>query len=249
MIMKATGIFRRTALALLPATLLIAACSKSDTPAPAPVDQGRINFYHAAANANVALKFQADEADKATITYGQNSGYQGVNTGSRTLKTTVAASSSTTVASTPATLEKDKSYSYFVYANAQATQAGLLVADDLTAPSATKAKIRFVNLGQGTASPLKLSTTVATVSDIANTETAFGAASGFVEILPGSYNVAVTSGAGSTVVTNVGDGSGSGTVANKTYEAGKIYTVVLRGLSGATIAPDLQPKAVLIQNN
>ena len=98
MIMKVTGIFRRTALALLPATLLIAACSKTDTPAPAPVDQGRINFYHAAANANVALKFQADEVDKATITYGQNSGYQGVNTGSRTLKTTVAASSSTTVA-------------------------------------------------------------------------------------------------------------------------------------------------------
>jgi hypothetical protein len=92
---------------------------------------------------------------------------------------------------------------------------------------------------------------VASVSDIPNAETQFGNASPFVEILPGSYNIAVTSGSGSssTTVTNVGDGNSSGSVGNKTYEAGKIYTVLVRGVNNPLLDPSLQPKVVIIQNN
>ncbi|GAC1377791.1 MAG: hypothetical protein NVS3B25_29270 [Hymenobacter sp.] len=238
---------------MLPATLLLAACSKSDTPAPTPVDQGRISAYHEAASANVGLKFLFDDVEKATLTYGQNSGYQVVNTGARTIKVNVA-SSGATVGTQAATVEKDKNYSYFAYSTSATQLASLLVPDDLTTPTAGKAKIRLVNLGQGAATPLKLSTTAASSVDIAGTETPFAAASPFIEVLPGSYNVAVTSGPSSTLVYNVGDGSGAGTSptgtsANKTYEAGKIYTVVFRGISGPTVDPALQPKAVLIQNN
>lgn len=246
-----TSLFLRTlTLGLLPALLTLASCGGDDAdPIPAP-DQGRIRVYHAAANAEVALKFLIDDAEKASLSYGQASDYQVVNAGSHILKTNVA-SSNTTVASQTVTVEKDKRYSYFTYANAPTTQAGLFVTDDLAAPSAGKAKIRLVNLGQGAANPVKLSTTVASVADIAGTETQFANASGFVEILPGSYNVAVTTGATSETVTNgnVGDGTGAGTVANKTYEAGKIYTVVYRGITGSTVKADLQPRVFLIQNN
>lgn len=245
--MSVFSVFRRPLLLALPALLAFSSCSDDDSPAP---DQGRVNVYHAAANANVGLKALFDDTEKATLTYGQNSGYQSLSTGSHTIKINVA-SSSTNILSQAVTVEKDKNYSYFAYANSATTQAGLLTTDDLTAPSTGKAKIRLVNLGQGAANPVRLSTTVASISDIAGTDTPFGTASSFVEILPGSYNIAVTTGSPSATVTNgnVGDGTGTGTVANKTYEAGKIYTVVYRGVTGTTIANDLLPRVFIVQHN
>ena len=243
------SILRRALIAgLLPALVTLASCgSDNSTSTPAP-DQGRIRLYHEAASANVGLKFLFDETEKANLAYGQSSDYQALNTGSRAIKINVASTNASAVTQNVA-VEKDKSYSYFAYANSGTSVAGLLVPDDLTAPSSGHAKIRFVHLGQGSPEGLKLSTTVATVTDIPGTETQFANASSFVEILPGQYNVAITTGTPSTIVANVADGSGSGTGTNKTYEAGKIYTVVLRGINNPLLSADLQPKAILIQNN
>jgi hypothetical protein len=239
--------------ALLPAAVLLASCGKKDEPAPAPApDQGRINALHMAGSANLGIKVLFDDADKGTLTFGQNSGYQGVNTGSRTVKINNGTTGANLLTKT-FTVEKDKYYSYFVYGNTNASVADLLVTDDLSAPSSGKAKIRLVNLGQGATTPLQLATTAGAYAPIVGTETQFANASGFVEIIPGSYNVAVTSGTGTSIATvdkgNVGDGSGNNTVANKNYEAGKIYTVIYRGVSGSLIDPSLTPKAVIIQNN
>ena len=250
--METSFIFRRALQVLLPATLLLAACGKDDEPTPPVVaDQGRINLYHTAASANVGLKFLFDDAEAASLNYGTNSGYKSINTGSRVLKVNVASSSTTAAAPLTVTVEKDKNYSYFAYANTPTTLAGLFVPDDLTIPAASagKARIRLVHLGQGSPSTVRLSTVVAGIADIANTEAQFANASGFVDIVPGQYNVAVTAGSPSSVVVNVADGSGTGTGTNKTYEAGKIYTIVLRGINNTLLAADLQPKAVLIQNN
>jgi hypothetical protein len=245
--METSLIFRRALQAILPATLLLTACGKDDDPVVTPpTPQGRVAFFHAAGSADVSLQFLVDDVQKAALTYGQSASYQSVNSGAHTMRVVSAAN---TVATQQATVDADKSYSYFVYSPTATTISGLFTTDDLAAPSSGKAKIRFVNLGQGSASPLKLSTTVATVTDIPGTETAFGASSNFVEILPGSYNIAVTSGSGSTVITNVGDGSGAGTAANKAYDAGKIYTVVYRGISGSLVAARLQPQVILLTNN
>lgn len=248
--MKASFLRRRSMQALLPAVLLLSACSKKDDPVVTPAPEtGRINAYHAAASANVSVKVLVDDAEKATLTYGQNSGYQTVNTGSRVVKVNVASSGAAAFPSQPVSVEKDKSYSYFAYASTATAVTGLLVPDDLTAPTTGKAKIRLVHLGVDAPAALKLSTTAASVADIANTGASFGGFSPFVEIQPGQYNVAVTSGTSSATLVNVGDGSGSGAGTNKTYEAGKIYTIVVRGINSQLVAPDLQTKAVLIQNN
>jgi hypothetical protein len=48
-------------------------------------------------------------------------------------------------------------------------------------------------------------------------------------------------------VATVGDGTGTGT-GTKNYEAGRIYTVVVRGIANS-LDPNLQTKATLIQHN
>lgn len=258
--MKTSSIFRRATLAILPATVLFfSACSKDDDPVVTPVDQGRIYVYHGAPSANVAIKFLFDDVEKSNVIYGQNGGYQTVNTGIHTLR--INNTAGTTLATQQATVEKDKSYSYFAFSPTTTTVGGLFVTDDLTAPSANTAKIRLVHLGQGSASPLKISSTsVAGLVDVANINVVFAGstpaagstatvgASSFVEIPVGTYNLAVTTGSPSLSVASVGDGSGSGT-GTKAYEAGKIYTVVLRGTTSPLVSTDLQPKAILIQNN
>ena len=53
-------------------------------------------------------------------------------------------------------MEKDKSYTFVASpAATTATVGGILFADDLTAPTTGKAKIRLINLGQNLTSPIR----------------------------------------------------------------------------------------------
>ncbi|WP_345235962.1 DUF4397 domain-containing protein [Hymenobacter saemangeumensis] len=258
--MSLSAFFRHSLLLAVPAVLAFSGCSKKDEPAPTPVpDQGRIMFVNAAPNVNVAAKMQVDEVEKASLTYGQTTNYQTLNAGARTLK---VVGGTTTLVTQMATIEKDKSYSFFVYnPGTSNASAGLLVNDDLTAPATTpapaKAKVRLVHLGQGlgtvngqgTAVPINLSEaqTVGYADRIPNV--AFGSASSFLEINAGTFNLAITTGAAptNTFQFNVGDGSGSG-MGTKNYEAGKIYTILVRGAE-SNLDNSLKPKAYVLTHN
>ena len=126
---------------LLPAALLLASCSKKDEPtlAPAP-DQGRIDFYHAAASANVSVKVVVDATEKGNITYGQKTGYQAFNVGSRSVVVNVASSGTQAFPPQSVVVEKDKNYSYFAYSPSAITVAGVFVPDNLNAPGTGMAK-------------------------------------------------------------------------------------------------------------
>ena len=134
--MKVSFFFRRAAQVLLPATLLLAACGKKDTPAPTPVvDTGKVAIINGAANVNVAVKVLVDEAEKASLNYGQMSSYQAITAGSRVFKVN---GGTTTLATQTLTIDKDKNYSYFIYNTGSSNAStGLLVADDLTVPATT----------------------------------------------------------------------------------------------------------------
>ncbi|WP_167855438.1 DUF4397 domain-containing protein [Hymenobacter fodinae] len=246
-----TSLLSRSVLfAALPAALAFSSCSDDDKSDPTP-EQGRVLLIHAAPSANARVKVLANDKELGQLDYGQLSNYVSATTGTTTLKINDA-SSNQTVVTKQATIEKDKSYSVFAYSPSTALGSAdaIVVSDDLTAPAAGKAKIRLVHLGLGSPSPVSLSQPAAlgTVDIIPNV--AFGSASSFVEITPGTYNLAVSTGTGLTAATeaSVGDGSGSGT-GTKTYDAGKIYTVLVRGIKSSSVATDLRTKAIVITNN
>ena len=253
--------FRRAILALLPATLLLASCSKDDEPVAPVVDQGSVLFVNAAASNPVSIKAFVNNEEKATLAYGSaTSGYQAVPTGTPTIKIDNAASAGTSFFSQTVTVAKDQRYSYFVYStstDATVVPAGFLVADDLTAPAAGKAKIRLVNVAFGYPNPagaISLSQSQPIGFLPITSAVNFLGASNFVEINSGSANLLITTGTSPTgsTVGAVGDGTGTGTGATgtgtKNYEAGKIYTIVVRGTAGLP-DPARQPKAFIIQNN
>lgn len=247
--MKTLTSFLRPAalLTLLPAALAFTACSNDDDDVTTP-DQGNVLISHAAASANVQVTALADDKQVGQLNYGQSSGYVKVNAGNPTLK--INNSAGQTAASQAVAIGRDQNYSLFAYAPTATTVGLLPVTDDLTAPASGQAKVRVVHLALGAPTTVKLSQqTVAGATDVPGVSATFGAASNFASIPAGTYNLLVTSGATSTPLVAVGDGTGSGSAtATKNYESGKIYTVVVRGIT-TSIDPALQTKAVIIQNN
>lgn len=246
-IVNTSLIIRRAVQAFLPATLLLAACSKSDVPAPAPaVDQGQVVFINAASHiAPTTLKFLVDNTQKASQDYGTSSGYQAIPTGSRAVQVTAGTQ---TALNQTITVEKNKNYT-FVATPVASTSAvgGLLFADDLTAPAATKARIRVINLGQSLATPIRLAQATAVAgAGVIVSDVAANAASAFTEFIPGSYSLFISDNMNNSLVV-VGDGTGTG-AGTKNYEAGKLYTVVVSGTAGS-LNQNQQLKAFLSQNN
>ena len=246
--MKTLNSFLRPALVLaaLPAALAFSAC-KDDNNDPAP-QQGRVLISHAAASANVPVKVLVNDVQLGQqLNYGQSSGYTTVVAGSPTFKVNVASSGQTAV-SQQVTIADKQDYSLFAYAPTATTVGVLSTTDDLTAPAAGQAKVRVVHLATDAPSPVKLSQlTVSGAVDVPGVSAAFGQASNFAAIPAGDYNLLVTTGSPSVPLLTVGDGTGAGT-GSKKYEAGKIYTIVVRGLANSFDAT-LQPKAVIIANN
>ncbi|UPL48506.1 DUF4397 domain-containing protein [Hymenobacter sublimis] len=253
--MKTLTSFLRPALLLatLPAALTFSACSDDDDNNVATPDQGNVLISHAAASSNVQVTALADDKQIGQLNYGQSSGYLKVNAGTPTLKIN---NGSQTVVTQGVTVAKDQNYSVFVYSpTATIGSAALLpVSDDLSAPAANQAKVRLVHLAVGAPSPVRLSVPSPVPGGAATdltTDVAFGAASGFVAVNAASLGLSVTAagtGTTRTQVLAVGDGSGSGT-GTKNFEAGKIYTIVVRGIAGAGVPAAQQAQAVIIQNN
>lgn len=246
--MKMTSFFRPAALlATLPAMLAFSACKDDKDPAP---QQGQVMLVHGAASAPIGVQaFINDVAAGSTLDYGKNTNYFAVTAGNPTFKINVAGSNPAVTAVTkPITVASDKKYSVFAYPNSATTVDLLPIEDDLTAPAAGQTKIRIVHLVFNGPSPVKLSqTSISGTGDVANAVAAFGQASPFVSVAAGTYDLNITTGPTSATVVKVGDGSGSGT-GTKNYEAGKIYTIVVRGIAGS-LEPAKLPKASIVANN
>lgn len=240
--MKPSTFLRSAFGALLPATLLLAACGKKDTPAPTP-DQAGVRFVHDIASASaVPVKTYVGTQETATLNYGQSSGYVRVPIGPQDLKIN-ASQTNTALSTINRTLVKDVSYSVFAYRSGTvaAPVAPLVTEDVLTAPGANKAKLRLVNLGIGTAAAVGLSRVAGTTFvAITPADVAYGAASAFAETDAGSVQLFLTSNGLPTTPLIMSN--------PRTLTAGKIYTVVIRG-TDTPLTPDQSLVVDFIENN
>lgn len=251
--MKTSLLFRVPAFALAASMLGLAACSKTDTPTPAPpVDMGRVAFYHAAAASNTPLTAFINDKQVSELSYGQSSAYTEVAAGTPSLRINNGAQ--VAVPAQSLIVAKNQNYSVFEYSPTAAIGSlGVLSVTDSPLTLGTgEAQVRVVYLVAGGTSPVRLTVPAPNSTSAATDLTpdvAFGSASNFVKLNANVYNLLITSnGTPRPTEVAVGDGSGSGTGVFK-FQEGKSYTIVVRGIAGSGVPVAQQPKAVIVANN
>lgn len=204
--------------ALFAMTLTLAACSKSDN--TEPIEAAGIGFIHASPGTG-ALDFAVDNRKLNTFTYTKDLGYYTGYPGVRLIGV-VKKDSTKYITSDNFTLKPGTFYSIFVVDTLKSTKL-LALEDDLTAPAADKAKIRFVNLSPRSTA-LDLSIAGADTALVKNK--AFKEFSKFTSVTP---NAAYT-----FEVKQTGTTAATASLPAVKIEAGKIYTIWAKGLASAT---------------
>lgn len=207
--------------ALLPlfGLLFIAACEEDDnnndddnTPATA-----NVLVTHASPDApGVDLLVDDAVVNSSALTFPNNTGYLEVEAGTRNVKVN-ASGTSTTVIDADLDLMADNDYSVFAI-DTLASISALVLEDDLTAPSAGNAHVRFVHLSPDAPA---VDITVPGLTLFSNTS--FGEATAFSPVPAGTYDVSVLVNATGDTALNV---------PGLTVDDGKIYTVWASGFAG-----------------
>ncbi len=213
-------------------------CTDDETPT---AETAKVNVVHASPNApGVDLLVDGVKVNSSALAFPDNTGYLSVNAGARNFKVNVTGTSTTVIDVTP-TLTKDANYTVFAI-DSVSKISPLLLVDDLTAPAAGKAHIRFIHL-----SPNAPAVDVSVVGQAAGVgiftnrsfnKTITAAQYAFTPVDAATYDLEVRVAGTTTVALNLPD---------ITLTAGKIYTVFAKGFLGGTGAQALG--AGIIVNN
>ncbi|HEV2483212.1 MAG TPA: DUF4397 domain-containing protein [Puia sp.] len=169
-------------------------------------------------------------ADASGVVYLGNSGYHGVASGSASLTSTLTGVG--TLGSLSTTLNANASYSVFDCGTVLADTL-VIVADALPSTSGSYAYARLVNVSSDTTAT---AITGAVGNTVVGSAVAYGAASGFVQVTPGSYSLTAL---------NVNKPGNVATLSNVQLNGGKIYTLLYSGNSNASVGF----KITVINNN
>lgn len=196
------------------AALSFAACGDST-----PAAQAKLAVIHASPDAPAVDLIVDGARAGAGLAYTKNTGYLGLPSGTRNIIVNVAGTQ-TAVLSASQNVDANKSYSVFATGRATASPAtlGLLVVEDnLAAPAAGKAHVRFVHL-----SPDAPAVDIAvTGGPVLFPNRAFREFTAFTPVDAGTVNLEVRVAGTQTVALPL---------PNVTLAAGKIYTVWAKGL-------------------
>ncbi len=204
---------RRYAWIALAATALVSACKKDSDEDQTP--KAHVMFVNAAMDVGDSLRAQVNNATVSTIPFSGNSGY--INAEPGTAKYGFATTGSGSLYQEQTLTTSANSY-YSVFTGGNLNQKTIVsTTDDLTAPSAGMAKVRFVNM-----SPANISAKTFVGSQALDTDVNFGVATSFKQVNAGTYNIVI------------GELPNTGTLNNFTLASGKIYTFVFTGASGGT---------------
>lgn len=224
----AKPIFTLTAAA---AVLFFTSCTPDETtPTTVVKEYGKIQVFHAAVDAP-AIDFQVDgkKINLDSLIYSKGTAYYEteLTAGKKTNFKVLAAKTGQSISFDSLLLNsKDVGYSVFVYQDKDASKTirTLYGPDNLLAPAAGKAKVRLVhlipdanvNIDVEAVAPGAVATVNSQYSNVV-----FPSLGNYVELAKGTYDFKVKI-SGTTQVLF--------TVPNVTFEEGKIYSFVARGL-------------------
>ena len=195
-------------------------------------EHANVMVVHASPDApGVDLLVDGTKKNSAALNFPNNTGYLELEAGTRNLKVNVAGTS-TTVINADVPFTKDMSYSVFAVDSVSVISA-IVLTDDLTAPAAGKAHVRFVHLSPDAPA---VDVAVASTGDIVFGNKAFKEYTAFTPLDAGAYNLDVRVAGTSTVAL---------VLPTITLEAGKIYTVFAKGFLGGSGAQALGAEIIV----
>ena len=210
---------------MLIAASFISSCSKDEV-------KSNIMVVHASPNApGVDLLVDDAKVNTAALTFPNNTGYIAATSGKRNIKVNVTGTS-TSVITADLDLVENANYSVFAV-DSVSKISPLVLTDDLTAPAAGKAHVRFVHLSPNAPA---VDVAVASSGAVVFGNKKFKEYTSFTPLDAGKYNLDVRV-AGTTTVALV--------LPEITLEAGKIYTVFAKGFLGGAAAEALGAEIIV----
>ena len=220
---------------LVTVLLAFTACNKDDNNNEMSKS---VMVVHASPNApNVDVRINNSVA-LTNVAYPTNSNYSAVNSGSTNIKVSPTGTTNYVIDAT-VNLEANKYYSVFAIDSVSKIKAAV-VTDDLSAPAAGKAHVRFFHFSAN-APAVDIAVTGGPVlfsNRKFNDQATNASLASFTPLNAGTYNLEVRAAGTNTVVL---------ALPNITLTAGKIYTVFAKGFLGGTGAQALG--AQIIANN
>lgn len=210
-------------------SIAFVACDKDDD----PVKKGSSNVMavHASPDA-AAVAFYLDKSKitAATLNYGESTNYVSTTAGKRKAEFR-GGQDNAVLASQEVDLGEKKNYTVFL-AGAVGASEVVAVEDDLAVPSPGRAKVRFINLSpDDTKLDIKLKD-----KDKLATGRAYKSVSNFLEVDPGVVRYEVL---------NTQDNALIFTMPDFTLEAGKIYTIWIKGSKNGVGNAELGAKLIV----
>jgi hypothetical protein len=213
---------------LMSSAVLFTSCKKEED----VHEHANVMVVHTSPDApGVDLLVDDVKLNTAALNFPSNTGYLELEAGTRNLKVNVAGTS-TTVINADVPFTKDMSYSVFAVDSVSVISA-IVLSDDLTAPAAGKAHVRFVHLSPDAPA---VDVAVASSGTVVFGNKAFKEYTAFTPLDAGAYDLDVRV-AGTTTVALV--------LPTITLEAGKIYTVFAKGFLGGTGAQALGAEIIV----
>jgi hypothetical protein len=169
-------------------------------------------------------------SNAASVPYLGSTGYQSIASGSVTLNAMLSGVGS--LGTVSATLNANTSYSLFECGTVFADSL-VLITDNFPSSIGNSAYVRLVNVSSdSTATAI----TGAVGNNIVGSNVAYGAASGFMQVSSGAYNITAF---------NVNKPANVATLSNFQLDGGKIYTLMYSGNSNQSVGF----KVTVINNN
>jgi len=221
-------------LTIVSSVFFLTACNEDSSTESTDPGKARVMVVHASPDAPAVDLVVDGNVAGTGLAFPQNTGYLEVNAGTRNVQVNVSGTNpAVTVLQLPVPVERDKNYTVFAI-DSVANLSVLPIEDDLSAPAAGNAHVRFFHL-----SPNAPAVDITDVSgNIVFGDRAFTEYTPFTPLPAGTYNLQVRAQGTSTVVLDL-----PGIV----LENGKIYTVFARGFLGGNSAQALN--AEIIVNN